>query len=113
MYPRSLRLRDRREWGLVRRRGRCANGTYTGFCVFPAPDGRERYGFTTTKGVRRAVDRNRARRRLREAFRSTYASSGNPVLIAGSARRESLGVEWEELRADVGAQLRRLGLRTR
>lgn len=70
----------------------------------------ERYGFSTTKGFRGAVQRNLARRRLREAFRSVYVPGEVPVAIAVTARPAALTVAFEELRDRVAEQLRELGL---
>ncbi|MDP9379842.1 MAG: ribonuclease P protein component [Chloroflexota bacterium] len=109
MYDRPQRLRASREWRQVRRRGRCVRGTYTSFCVMPVAS-EERYGFSTSKGFRRAVDRNRARRRLREAFRSVYQRGPSAIAVVGTATPESLALEYTQLQAEVASQLRQLQL---
>ena len=112
MYDRARRLRQAREWRETRRRGRCARGELSTFCVLPAPVA-DRYGFTTSKGFRRAVDRNRARRRLGEAFRSVYVPGDEPVLVAGTATARVLEVDSQTLRCAVARQLLQLGLEVR
>jgi ribonuclease P protein component len=75
--------------------------------------GGERYGFSTSRGFRRAVDRNRARRRLGEAFRSVYRPGPRPVALVGTATPESLTLPYPELKAHVAGQLRELHLQVR
>ncbi len=77
----------------------------------PPTDG-ARVGFTVTKKVGDAVERNRIRRRLKEALRSAGAVAPTPghdyVLMA---RREALTRPFAELIADIErafAQLSRL-----
>lgn len=112
MYPRDSRLRTSREWQRVRRRGRCVTSTLTSFCVAPGSD-RDRFAFSTTKGFVGAVERNRARRRLREVFRSVYSTSGAPVSVVGVAKPPARKVEYAALRTHVTEQLRALGLPVR
>lgn len=109
MYPRDSRLRTAGEWSRVRRRGRCITSALTSFCVAPGTD-HDRFAFSTTKGFGGAVERNRARRRLREAFRSVYGAAGAPVSVLGVAKPSSRDVEYRELRAHVAEQLAVLGL---
>ena len=61
-----------------------------------------RVGFTVTKKIRNAVERNRIKRRLREAVRQadipTTAAGKDAVLIG---RRDALHVPFENLVSDV------------
>ena len=112
MYARDARLRTAREWRDVRRCGRCSRGQLAIICVAgPALCGR--YGFSTTKGFRGAVQRNLARRRLREAFRNVHVPGDPAVIVAATARPAALTVGFEELRDRIAEQLRDLGLQTR
>lgn len=106
---RARRLRNSRDWKAIRRKGRCVSGPYATLCVLAEGPG-ERFGFSTAKGFKRAVDRNRARRRLREAFRSTYVSTGASRALVVVARREAVDGSFSELRRSVAEQLRALGL---
>lgn len=67
-----------------------------------------RIGFTVTKKVGNAVERNRIRRRLRAAVRLSEALSPAPqtdyVVVA---RREALAVAFSRLKADLDNAIRR------
>ena len=65
--------------------------------------GRRRAGFAVSRQIRRAVDRNRARRRLREAYRAARdaAPSSAALVVIGkpAALREPLKALTDEMRA--------------
>jgi len=68
-------------------------------------DGRDetapaRFGFTVTRRTaRNAVDRNRIRRRLKEAARLTAPAAGHDFVLIG--RREALSVRFSDLVNDL------------
>ncbi|HEY4636336.1 MAG TPA: ribonuclease P protein component [Alphaproteobacteria bacterium] len=69
-----------------------------------------RVGFTVTRKVGNAVERNRARRRLRAAAREVLARDalpGHDYVIIG--RRETLRRAYPDLLADLAGALRKLG----
>ena len=69
-----------------------------------------RVGFTTSRKVGGAVQRNRARRRLRAAadgILPRYAAPGFDFVIIG--RRATLTRPWEDLRQDLATALKKLG----
>ena len=111
MFPRQQRLHEAAAWRHVRRRGRCARGHHTVFYVVRSNE--ERFGFSTTKGFSDAVCRNKARRRLREAFRHVYGDQARPMAVTGTALPESLELDFVALCAVVRAQLVELGLTVR
>lgn len=67
-----------------------------------AAQGPPRFGFTVTKAIGGAVERNRIRRRLKAAVRAVAAAAARPgqdyVLIA---RRSALDVPFEALKKDL------------
>ena len=67
-----------------------------------------RLGLTVTKKAGNAVQRNRIRRRLREAVRRHAAADmapGNDYVIVG--RSELLSAGFDEIKAELSARLRR------
>jgi ribonuclease P protein component len=104
--PRSLKKRA--EFLAVRngekRRGRLFLLEVLGRGDTAAP----RFGLTVTKKVGNAVERNRIRRRLREAVRASAAAdmaSGHDYVIVG--RQELLATRFDEIKAELSARLRR------
>jgi len=73
------------------------------------PDGAIGLGFTATKKIGGAVERNRAKRRLREAARKLMPEIGVPgvdyVLVA---RQQTPSAPWSRLLDDLGNALIRL-----
>lgn len=73
-----------------------------------------RIGLTVTKKTGNAVERNRIRRRLREALRRTEALSSEPdtdyVVVAC---REALSLPFTRLIDDLGSAVRRAGAQLR
>ncbi len=70
-------------------------------------DGPPRLGITVTKKTGNAVERNRIRRRLREAVRTRAAdemASGTDYVIVG--RREVLDAPFETLRNELSRRIR-------
>lgn len=81
----------------------------------PRPDGQSRVGVTTSKGLGGAVERNRARRRLREVARTVLLAEDSSLRSGGIgydvvliARTPALELPIEELRAEARSLLDRL-----
>lgn len=71
-------------------------------------EGPARVGFTVSRKVGNAVERNRARRRLREMVRAAGAAvvaAGHDYVVVG--RRAALTHPFDRLIADFGSALRR------
>lgn len=72
--------------------------------------GPPRFGFTVTKKAGGAVERNRMRRRLREAVRRAAPLEAKPgfdyVIVA---RREALGAGFDRLVSDLARAMRLIG----
>jgi ribonuclease P protein component len=103
------RLRQRADF-LAAAQG--AKATMAGF-VLQARErqdpGPTRVGFTVSKKVGNAVERNRVRRRLREIVRHTAAArlrSGHDYVLVG--RRSALSLPFERMTQDFDQALRRL-----
>jgi ribonuclease P protein component len=74
-----------------------------------AEDGPARIGFTVSRQVGNAVERNRVRRRLREMVRLSAGGGmhgGHDYVLIG--RRAALAAPFGEMRQDLDAALRRI-----
>ena len=70
--------------------------------------GPARFGFTVSKKVGNAVERNRVRRRLREIVRlngATRVQAGHDYVLVG--RRAALALPFERIRQDFDGAIRR------
>jgi ribonuclease P protein component len=80
----------------------------------PSSAAKPRIGVTVSRRLRRAVDRNRARRRVREAARLELAREDSPLRARGItvdvvliARPEALTIEFPQLAREVTRAMRR------
>jgi len=94
------------EFARLRRRGRRAQGNHLIVVAAPSPQGeRPRLAVVTTKGFGDAVERNRARRRLRAAFAGLDdPPRGLDLILTAriSARTVPFTLLCEDLRATLG-----------
>lgn len=110
---RSQRVRSSLDFARIRRRGRSIGGRLLalGWARQPEPARPTRVGFSVGKRVGGAVVRNRVKRRLREAIRRELASVPPGWELVLSARAPAADATSAALAAEVGALLRRAGLR--
>ncbi|RMG16298.1 MAG: ribonuclease P protein component [Deltaproteobacteria bacterium] len=107
--PRSARLRRRREFVEVQRYGRSVRTRVLVLLVATNELGRRRLGVTVSRRVsRRAVDRNRIKRRLREIFRRERGVLPDGVDVVLVARPAALDASYETLRSAFLEAARRL-----
>jgi len=108
---RSARIGPSRDFARIRQQGqRIAVG-----CLIAnwhrLPEGtRPRLGVVTSRKIGGAVDRNRARRLLRESFRQHQYELARPVDIVLVARNSIAGRTFAEVERDYLTSLRRAGL---
>jgi ribonuclease P protein component len=104
-------IRSRRHFELVKTSGDTYPGKYLVAGILPAPDGQTRVGVIAAKRtLRHVVDRNRARRLLREAYRLTKGGISSPVWIVLIARYRIIDCKVQDVQSDLLRQLRRAGL---
>jgi len=104
----ELRLRRRKDFDSVFRRGRSWSNELLVLRTLPNDLPHNRYGFVTSKRLGKAVVRNRVRRRLREAIRVLSLAPGWDVVV--STKRTAAGADFHQLRASVIELLTRAGL---
>jgi len=63
--------------------------------------GPARVGFTITRALGKAVERNRIRRRLREAARLNLGKVGNAVDVVIHPKKSALAADFAELREEI------------
>ena len=102
--PRSARLRQANDIQAVFQAGRRAERR--AFVLLWVPSrGPGRAGFAVSRQIRGSVRRNRARRRLREAYRALGAARARGVDAMFVARAWALNAPLDELRADMSRAL--------
>ena len=100
-FPKARRLRFRRQFLRVQRRGRRLDGHQLFLFVARDRFRGQRFGFTVSKKVGKAVIRNRVRRRLREVVRTHrgFFPTGFHYVIV--ARPGAATIEFERLKDDL------------
>ncbi len=110
---RKYRLTSSTDFKRVRRTGKSYAHPLAVLVVARNDLSHSRFGVTASRALGKAVSRNRARRRLREALRS-YLPEISPgwdvVLIA---RPDVIDAEWTQVQEAVGGLLRRARLLSR
>jgi ribonuclease P protein component len=101
-------ITSRRDFERVLREGRRARRGVTTVVAAPAAPETLRLGLAVRARTGGAVARNRARRRLREAFWSAGPRPGHDVVIRSDERAASIA--YDKLRSDLTAGLVEVGV---
>ena len=108
---RSDRLRRRSEYDRVYEQGQRVHGQFMiVFRVSSAPSPDTRFGVSASRKFGKAVDRNRAKRVVREIFRLNKPPGGMDIVIV--PRRQMLKAPFPLLEADFRRSLTRNGSAT-
>ena len=105
---RAQRLRQRRDFGAVYRRGRPYRGDLLVVRALRTDRPLSRFGFAAGRAIGNALARNRLKRRLREAVRSLAVAPGWDVVL--NARRGAGEADYHRLRIELRELLARARL---
>jgi ribonuclease P protein component len=76
---------------------------FAAFCLrVPGEPAPSRFGFTVPKAVGNAVDRNRLKRRMKEAVRNQLFAISSNWAVVFNPRRSALDAPFDELCREVG-----------
>jgi ribonuclease P protein component len=103
---RANRLSRSRDFDAVYRQGRSVSSRFLVLYWFPHEDpAAPRFGFSVPKSVGGAVERNRIKRRLREAVRLRRALLKGGVDVVINPKKSVLTLEFSVLLEEVGRAL--------
>jgi ribonuclease P protein component len=115
-FPKSRRLLKHADFQRVYQTGRRQfTGNMTVFFLRrdPTGGGEPRVGLTVGKVLGGSVERNRIKRRMREAVRLSFAACEGPVDIVFNPRKSVLELKFTDLRSEVARGLRLAAQRAR
>lgn len=104
-WSKDRRLRRRPEFQHVYDQGHKAHGRYMTLFVLPNSLERTRLGVSATRKIGGAVVRNRAKRRIRELFRTSALPTGMDMVVV--VRRDVIDAPWEAVLNDFRGLLAR------
>ena len=105
---RAQRLRQRREFAAIYRRGRRYGSGLVILRVLPTGGELSRFGFSAGRAVGNAVRRNLVKRRLREAAATLHVEPGWDVVV--NARASASEASFAQLREQLYELMSRAGL---
>lgn len=111
MFPKVQRLRTKKDFDVLWKRGRAVYGRALGIRFAPNGGIESRFGVIAgLKVSKRATKRNLARRRVREALRREFAPRLKGYDVAAIIQPGSVGRSYQELAAELDALFRRAHL---
>ena len=105
-FPRQRRIRKRGEFSPVFDRGQRVHGRFFTFLLLPTALGSSRLGIVASRKIGGAVQRNRAKRLIREMFRTMVAPAPAVDLVV-IPRRELVDADFAGAAQDFRNTLRR------
>jgi ribonuclease P protein component len=107
-FPKQRRIRRRAEFGTVFDRGTRIHGRFFTFLLRPNGLALARLGIVASRKLGGAVERNRAKRLIRECFRrieEPTASLGVDLVVI--PKRELIAADFDQIAKDFGSTWRR------
>jgi ribonuclease P protein component len=101
-FPRSLRLLRHSDFEQVYKQGRRHFAAHLTVFYLAREQGGLRVGFTVSRALGGAVERNRMRRRLREAVRLSRIRPTAAVDVVINPKKSLLKVQFSELQDEIG-----------
>lgn len=108
-FTKAERLRKRPEFRQVYAAGRRYNLPLFTIFALPTPRGKTRLGVTVTKKIGRAVERNRAKRLIREVFRRNKNRIEGSFDLVVNVKDKLVEATYREVEADFLTFIARLG----
>ena len=105
-YGPRERIRKKKDFADLYRNGGCYRGPDFHLIFRPSPTGYARMSAVASRKVGNAVDRSRARRRVRELFRRNKELLSEPLDMLMIAKKSLLETAWPGLVEEYGAALR-------
>ena len=101
-FPRVARLLRHADFERVYEQGQRHFARHMTFFFLPGSGGGARVGFTVGRMLGGAVERNRIKRRLREAVRRERERLGAGIDVVINPKKSALRAEFAEITQDVG-----------
>ena len=106
----AITLTRNGDYKRIYNRGKSSVGSFLVTYAAKKSYGEIRFGITTSKKVGKAVDRNRARRVIRESFRLLEGEIAQPVDLVFVARSRACHVKCQAVQKEMKKQLIALGI---
>ena len=109
MLPPSIRMKKTRDFAAMATKGRSVFGFFSTLRVRSVAAGESKVAFIiSTKIFKKAVDRNRAKRRFREAIRSLLPSIPKGYHLLFVLKPQTLDGDFEKMKADAAHMLEKI-----
>ncbi|HLG14132.1 MAG TPA: ribonuclease P protein component [Blastocatellia bacterium] len=108
-FPKSDRILKRDAFVRTYAKGRKVQARYFTAFVLPNPGGKPRIGITTTRKIGNSVERNRARRLVREVFRKNKWLVPSGVDIVINVKKPLSKLVYPDLESDFLAFVEKVG----